>query len=176
MLSTEERISLRPLPPDYSWGKLETIDPAIVFALKGAFPHLQSRIDNWTTPGKAIRLRHIKICNTDFTDYRTAGGHPVIFFQPIGTEEQIPGRIATILSVPVHTGADYQELCFVVVQRFLPLSDGEDPFLSFPRFGVCVRTLNFSETLEIVPTWNRLLHAVYRKWGNEKIVLKAIDN
>ena len=176
MFSTEEHISLRPLPSDYSWGKLEIIDPEILFALKSAFPHLQSRIDNWTTPGKALRLRHVKICNTNFTDYRTAVGHPIIFFQPIGTEERVPGRIATILSVPVHTGAGYQELCFVVVQRFLPLSNGEDPFLSFPRFGACVRMLDFSETFEIVPTWNRLLHAVHRKWGDKMIVLKAIDN
>ena len=154
----------------------EKISTGIREALEKTYGHLHQLIHDWTTPSRTIRHPHIMIHGIAYTDFRTPRGHPVIFFQPLGTEHFVPGIVQAIISVPLGTTASSREVQFLLVKRYLPVDDNENPFLSFPHFGASLWRSELADEVDVVPICSKVAHGIHMKWTEKTVVLKAVHS
>ena len=162
------------IPANFNWAASEKISTVIREALEKVYGHLCQLIQGWATPSKIIRHQHITIDGVAYTDFRTPRGHPVIFFQPLGTEHLVPGIVQAIISVPLGTTASSRRVQFLLAKRYLPVDDNENPFLSFPHFGASLWRLELADELDVVPICSRVAHGIHMKWTEKTFVLKAV--
>ena len=110
-----------------------------------------------------LEFRGRKIASAHAT-YRNS----IVFFQPCGAAELVPGVVRTIIEV----GPIESPLFFLAIHRYLPSSS--DIFLKYFDFGATIRSKETHEKVEIIPISNRIYAANQRPWENDQIVVRPL--
>jgi hypothetical protein len=110
-----------------------------------------------------LEFRGRKIASAHAT-YRNS----IVFFQPCGVAELVPGVVRTIIEV----GSIESPLFFLAIHRYLP--SASDIFLKYPDFGATIRSRETHKKVEIIPITNRIYAANQRPWGNDQIVIRPL--
>lgn len=154
-----------------------TADVACELHLKKEY--LCAKIENWSTPTSAFFHRRHTIRGIQYTTRQTSRGDSAVFFQPMGSDNFVPGNIQEIFSVPVQcsTPEEYREQTFLVIQRHLAMKESysADIFPNYIHFGASLWSDQLASKPDVVLATGRICHSIGRPWAAGSVVLKSLD-
>jgi hypothetical protein len=98
----------------------------------------------------------------------------VIFFQPRGEEELVPGIIRRIFTIQNDSSPTGQDV-FLAVHRYHPLDGSEsfeNPFADFPDYGASFWREQLRDEVEVIWSTQNICHGNQRHWNGEIVIMR----
>jgi hypothetical protein len=151
----------------------------VISFLNVAKDHFRSQIPGWLTPDKVFfHHRHI-ICGFQYSTYVASVRDSSIFFQPINSNDFVPGVIQTIFSAttPCEKENLYREYFFLVIRRYSKprTIQTDDPFPRHDAFGVRLWSDKLTDEPDVILSTQRICHSIGRPWADGIMALKPLD-
>jgi hypothetical protein len=162
----------------FAWGKQRPLSKAVLAALASIDEELSTMIENWSRPNSVFYYEEHTIRGVRYTTRARSRRDSAVFFKPRASEHIVPGIIQEIFSVPIRhpqqSNATYSEEYFLVIQRHIA-TWRTDPFRKYQDFGASIWSNKLATELDVVLATTRICHSISRPWGEDAVVLKALD-
>ncbi|THH06094.1 hypothetical protein EW146_g9718 [Bondarzewia mesenterica] len=160
------------------WKKAQMLDHDIYLVLKASENILRTELKNWILPKKCFPLDRCVIHGIRYAASYAMEHDSIVFFQPYGGHELVPGTIRKIFSVQCYQPSrdTHVEYVLLVIHRYLPLPPGAgDPFKLYPDFGASLWSSEHVKQPDVIPCTRNIYHGIRRKWDSRTYILKPLN-
>jgi hypothetical protein len=128
-----------------------------------------------SNPGEKSRSvnfhKRVMIGGRVFAVANQAGRDAEVFFQPLNSEQLVPGVITAIFSISHNNN----EVFVLSILRRKPAPSGiANPFARYPDFGAQLWSVEHESSKVCIPTTQPVYHSQSRPWAQGVVVLKPI--